>query len=75
MADENLPVPRRLAMAATEQGRLMIAFELMHEANTILLERNRALAEALGDMLTLEPTTAQRRRATELWCKERGRVA
>ncbi len=45
---------------------------LLREANTILLERNRRLVEALGDMLTLEPTAEQRAHATEVWRKECG---
>ena len=49
-----------------------LAYELMHEANTILLERNRRLADALGDMLTLEPTSEQRARAIEVWQREVG---
>lgn len=49
-----------------------LAYELMHDANEVLLERNRRLAEALGDMLTLEPTAEQRARATEVWQRERG---
>lgn len=49
-----------------------LAYELMHEANTILLERNRRLADALGDMLTLEPTSEQRARAIEVWQREMG---
>lgn len=49
-----------------------LAYELMHEANAILLERNRRLVEALGEMLTLEPTAEQRARAIEVWRKEAG---
>ena len=49
-----------------------LAYEIMHEANTVLLERNRRLAEALGDMLTLEPTAEQRARAIEVWSREMG---
>ena len=30
------------------------------------------LVEALGDMLTLEPTAEQRARAAEVWQRERG---
>ena len=49
-----------------------LAYEIMHEANTVLLERNRRLVEALGDMLTLEPTAEQRARAIEVWRREMG---
>ena len=45
---------------------------LLREANQVLLERNRRLVEALGEMLTLEPTIEQRARATEVWQRERG---
>lgn len=46
--------------------------ELLHQANLILLERNRKLVEALDEMLTLEPTPEQRRRAIEVRNRERG---
>ena len=49
-----------------------LAYEITHEANTVLLERNRRLVEAPGDMLTLEPTAEQRARATEVWQREHG---
>ena len=49
-----------------------IEADLLREANQVLLERNRRLVEALGDMLTLEPTAEQRTRATEVWQRERG---
>lgn len=46
--------------------------QILHEANEILLARNEALVEALGDMLKPEPTPAQRQRAIEVWRHERG---
>ena len=49
-----------------------IEASLLREANQILLERNRQLADALGEMLTLGPTAEQRARATEVWQRERG---
>jgi len=49
-----------------------IETDLLREANQVLLKRNRRLVEALGDMLTLEPTAEQRARATEVWQRERG---
>jgi hypothetical protein len=49
-----------------------IEADLLREANQVLLERNRRLVEALGDMLTLEPTAEQHARATEVWQRERG---
>ena len=49
-----------------------LAYELIYEANAILLERNSRLVEALGEMLTLEPTAEQRARAIEVWRKEAG---
>ena len=50
----------------------VIELLMLREANQVLLERNRRLVDALGDMLTLEPTTEQRARATEAWQRERG---
>lgn len=50
----------------------VIELLMLREANQVLLERNRRLADALGDMLTLEPTAEQRARATEVWQRERG---
>lgn len=50
----------------------VIELLMLREANQVLLERNRRLVEALGDMLTLEPTAEQRARATEVWQRERG---
>jgi hypothetical protein len=49
-----------------------IEADLLREANQVLLERNRRLVDALGDMLTLEPTIEQRARAIEVWRKEAG---
>ena len=49
-----------------------IEASLLREANQILLERNRRLVDALGDMLTLERTAEQHARATEVWQRERG---
>lgn len=49
-----------------------IETDLLREANQVLLERNRRLVEALGDMLTLEPTSEQRARAIEVWRREMG---
>lgn len=49
-----------------------IEADLLREANQVLLERNRRLVDALGDMLTLEPTAEQRARAIEVWQRERG---
>ena len=49
-----------------------IEADLLREANVVLLERSRQLADALGDMLTLEPTAEQRARAIEVWRKEAG---
>jgi hypothetical protein len=49
-----------------------IEASLLREANQVLLERNRRLVDALGDMLTLEPTAEQRARAIEVWRKEAG---
>ena len=49
-----------------------IEADLLREANKVLLERNRRLVEALGDMLTLEPTSEQRARAIEVWRREMG---
>ena len=49
-----------------------IEASLLREANQVLLERNRRLVDALGDMLTLEPTIEQRARAIEVWRKEAG---
>jgi hypothetical protein len=49
-----------------------IEASLLREANQVLLERNRRLVEALGEMLTLEPTAEQRARAIEVWRKEAG---
>lgn len=50
----------------------VIELLMLREANQVLLERNRRLVDALGDMLTLEPTAEQRARATEVWQRERG---
>lgn len=50
----------------------VIELLMLREANQVLFERNRQLADALGDMLTLEPTAEQRARATEVWQRERG---
>lgn len=50
----------------------VIELLMLREANQVLLERNRRLVEALGDMLTLEPTAEQRARATEVWQRECG---
>ena len=50
----------------------VIELLMLREANQVLLERNRRLVEALGDMLTLERTAEQRARATEVWQRERG---
>ena len=50
----------------------VIELLMLREANQILLERNRRLVEALGDMLPLERTAEQRARATEVWQRERG---
>jgi hypothetical protein len=49
-----------------------IEADLLREANQVLLERNRRLVDALGDMLTLEPTSEQRARAIEVWRREMG---
>ena len=49
-----------------------IEADLLREANHVLLERNRRLVEALGEMLTLEPTAERRARATEVWQHETG---
>ena len=50
----------------------VIELLMLREANQILLERNRRLVEALGEMLTLEPTAEQRARAIEVWRREIG---
>ena len=50
----------------------VIELLMLREANQVLLERNRRLVEALGDMLTLEPTSEQRARAIEVWQREMG---
>ena len=50
----------------------VIELLMLREANQVLLERNRRLVDALGDMLTLEPTAEQRARAAEVWQRERG---
>jgi hypothetical protein len=50
----------------------VIELLMLREANDILMARNQKLVEALGDMLTLEPTAEQRARATEVWQRERG---
>lgn len=50
----------------------VIELLMLREANQVLLERNRRLVDALGDMLTLERTAEQRARATEVWQRERG---
>lgn len=50
----------------------VIELLMLREANQVLLERNRRLVEALGDMLTQERTAEQRARATEVWQRERG---
>jgi hypothetical protein len=49
-----------------------LELELLREANAVLLARNERLVDALGDMLTLEPTIEQRARAIEVWRKEAG---
>lgn len=46
--------------------------DLMHEANIVLLERNRKLAEALGAMLAPDPSPDDRQRAIAVWRKECG---
>lgn len=50
----------------------VIELLMLREANQVLLERNRRLVEALGDMLPLERTAEQHARATEVWQRERG---
>ena len=50
----------------------VIELLMLREANKVLLERNSRLVDALGDMLTLEPTVEQRARAIEVWRREIG---
>ena len=50
----------------------VIELLMLREANQVLLERNRRLVEALGDLLTLERTAEQHARAAEVWQRERG---
>lgn len=50
----------------------VIELLMLREANQVLLERNRRLVEALGEMRTLESTAEQRARADEVWQRERG---
>ena len=50
----------------------VIELLMLRDANQVLLERNRRLVEALGEMLTLEPTSEQRARAIEVWQRETG---
>lgn len=54
------------------ESPLAIERELLREANDILMARNERLREALGDMLTMEPSPEQRQRAIEVWRKECG---
>ena len=53
----------------------VIELLMLREDNKVLLERNSRLVDALGDMLTLEPTVEQRARAIEVWRKEAGAPA
>jgi hypothetical protein len=56
----------------TQEVDMQTAYELMKEANELLILRNCALAQALGDMLRIDPTEADRQRAIQVWCKEMG---
>lgn len=56
----------------TQDVDLQTAYELMREANDILIKRNCALAQALGDMLRLSPSEEERQNAIRVWCKEMG---
>ena len=49
-----------------------IEADLLREANQVLLERNRRLVDALGDMLALDPSPEDRQRAIAVWRKECG---
>ena len=51
---------------------MQTAYGVMKEANELLILRNCALAQALGDMLRIDPTEADRQRAIQVWCKEMG---
>lgn len=46
--------------------------QLLREANAVLMERNQKLVDALGDMLTLDPSPEQHQRAKAVWRKECG---
>lgn len=49
-----------------------LAYELMRDANAVLLKRNKQLAEALNDMLLAKPTPEQRANAFNVLCAETG---
>ena len=49
-----------------------LAYELMRDANAVLLKRNKQLAEALNDMLLAKPTPEQRANAFSVLCAETG---
>ena len=71
--------PKRVAEVidfVIASGGIPYAQQAMHrlvqEANELLILRNCALAQALGDMLRIDPTEADRQRAIQVWCKEMG---
>lgn len=49
-----------------------LAYELMRDANAVLLKRNKQLVEALNDMLLAKPTPEQRANAFNVLCTETG---
>lgn len=49
-----------------------LAYELMRDANAVLLKRNKQLVEALNDMLLAKPTPEQRANAFNVLCAETG---
>lgn len=49
-----------------------LAYELMRDANAVLLKRNKQLVEALNDVLLAKPTPEQRANAFNVLCAETG---